>query len=337
MMKFRFRLRVQLIAYCVFATPPLLMAQDIGSLFIFDHEIMLDKDVLISMVTDLSVGPNGDILITDGGSREVFLFDSKGALKTRLDPAKCHPGFNFFPISAELGREHLFLMNSSPWGYVFDSEAGCFSSVDDSFRPMNFFEFISDTTLVGVRKGSNSKQEMHWFDLNGIMLKHIVLPDQKFPNIDRRVWHGGVATGEEGTYWAPAISPTLLYVLEDTITEIDLNLFFDHQHPAEVLPDNVSISELMKKMGPIISGSTHSEGLFILPDGKLLAQYLTPLGKGRSIWTRLFFDDGNFSHAEVHTSDLGFKDVADGYGYEVVSPSTQDDNYKLRVYRYQRN
>ena len=53
--------------------------------------------MLIGEVTSLDVRKNGDLLIADGLSQELWIFDKDGALKKEISPEACHPGdISFF-------------------------------------------------------------------------------------------------------------------------------------------------------------------------------------------------------------------------------------------------
>lgn len=313
-----------------------LRAQSTAPRFVYEKSITLDEDAFIGMVTDLTVTPSGEIILTDGKSKEVFIFHPDGRLKTTLDPVGCHPGFNFFPLSVEASDRYLFLMNSGNWGYVFNADGSCFGNVDPDFRPMNFFAFESESTMVGVRQRGQSRPEMIWFDQTGSTIKQITLPATPFNNIDYRVSSGGVTVGNRGVYWAPAISPIVVRVENESTKEIDISDVFKHDHPDSDLPAGLDVQELMKRMPSIVTNSTSNQGLFVMPDGRILAQYQSSQSKPESRWKWVFIDDVGEPSFQLVESEVGFQEVANGFGYRVRFPNLKanEETFVLEVHRY---
>ena len=112
--------------------------------------------LLLGTIDHMDVDPDGRILVVDQRGKQILLFDSTGALHASLDPAACHPGFDFYPLSAHFGGDSfIFIQNAGPWGYRFTADGGCLGSADEDFRAYADYDEIEHL----IRSKSNTQSD----------------------------------------------------------------------------------------------------------------------------------------------------------------------------------
>ena len=324
---------IQLLLCTLLGASTVCFAQDTTPFFELDHRIVLGEDVLISSIRSLKILPNGQLLLIDTQGSQVVVIDRNGALVKNLDPADCHPGFELRPIGVAVNAKYIFLTNSSPWGYVFNSDESCYSAVDVSFRPSFAFTFVSDSLLAGIYHVRGERPHIQWFDQKGAMLEKLDFPETDFPNADHRMEAGGILSVGDDIWWAPPISHHLFRIRDGKIQDFDPTVFYDLGHPSEDIPEVLNPS-LFKKVGQILKEARRNEGVFLLPDGKLLLQYHNP-GDGT---IRVIADPDNLKDFRIEQSDFVFLEVHGEFAYAVGPPELNEDgsdtNYVIDVYRY---
>ena len=324
---------IQLLLCTLLGASTVCFAQDTSSAFQLVDQIVLSEDVMVSSIRSLRILPNGELLLVDALGSQLVVVNRDGSLVRNLDPADCHPGFELRPIGVAVNAKYIFLTNSSPWGYVFNSDESCYSAVDVSFRPSFAFTFVSDILLAGIYHVRGERPHIQWFDQKGAMLEKLDFPETDFPNADHRMEAGGILSVGDDIWWAPPISHHLFRIRDGKIQDFDPTLFYDLGHPSEDIPEVLNPS-LFKKVGQILKEASQNEGVFLLPDGKLLLQYHNP-GDGT---IRVIADPDNLKDFRIEQSDFVFLEVHGEFAYAVGPPELSEDgsdtNYVIDVYRY---
>jgi hypothetical protein len=117
--------------------------------------IPLSDSLLLGSVTSLEIASQDRLLVTDLTGKKVVLFNAEGKLIRGLNPAACHPRFNWSPHHTALLPEHKILVINSgdPWRYKFDEDGNYMHEMD---RRLSFSNHVASDTnqyLYGLYTG----------------------------------------------------------------------------------------------------------------------------------------------------------------------------------------
>ncbi len=293
--------------------------------------------LLIGTIDYMDVDPAGRILVVDQRGRQVFLFDSTGALQASLDPTACHPGFTFQPITAHFGGDaFIFIQNNSPWGFRFTAEGDCLGSADADYSAHRAFDIDPTGTLYGVYPGRPDwPRILRRMSPTGKTLGEFPMPPSKYPNAVRRMGGGGfIADGEHLFYASAPERDILKFSTDGTLAGKISPRGSWFRFPRRDLPSDVQGS--LREFGKWSQNITTIYGLFELTDQALMVQYN---GSERGGGYQVFTKEGVLVAEELGIKPLVFF-LHGKYGlvYRVVQPRLDNQDYLpnpyLEVYRF---
>lgn len=304
--------------------------------FKYERTVELDNTVIIGSVDKLAIGPDGEFLVTDYAARQVMLFDSSGALLARLDPAECHPGFTMSPIDAFFTSARIFLVNSGPWGFLFDQRGQCMVPPHDSFRAMPLLSWDGKNIIYGY----SGRDQITIMDAHGRSIRSVSLPGSakaRFPEIEQRVLGGGLVANSASLFFARVSDYRIIKI---DVERTGLQSF--GRQPRQYtsiqsdLPSAVS-DRLFESIRRLMADRTITTSLLALSEDLLMIQFKHGLqGRGYQIWTTR--GDLIAEHHDSIKDHRFFDQLHNGSAYRVVQPEPTDSgvlpNPVIQVYSF---
>ncbi len=302
--------------------------------FEYVGDITFSGDMLIDSFDELKVNDDGKMVLVDRLSQAVHIFAPDGGHIAELGISRCDPGRHFTPDAVAMNNDYVFIVNGGPWGYVFTTDGTCLGKADRDYYPLKLQVLTSGNSLYGIRSVGGQAFQITIGDHTGKPSRSYEIPMGEFPNANRRIHGGGLALFGTDIFFAPSVDP-LIYKVDTAgkVSTLDVDTELDNRKPPSDIPAQFS-DELMRKARDIVINNTVNTGLFPLPGGLLLAQYVTR-NRARE---RLYIDAATGTIRHVETADFEFIAVHNGVGYRRAWPDADEDvewaNPYVMTYRF---
>jgi hypothetical protein len=166
--------------------------------FDLEHTIYLDPSVQMSSITSLNFNDKGTMLITDRQGKGVYLFNEKGILTKRLSSEKCHPGFNWTPVSSHFNpRGGILVMMGNMQAFWFTDQGECLTVTKPNIRSTSAnFTFDQKGFFYQVKR-SIQNTYIEVFDSLAVN-SHTYVIDSKFPKLTAHFNSAIISYNKEG-------------------------------------------------------------------------------------------------------------------------------------------
>ena len=295
--------------------------------------------LLIASIDHMDVDPSGRLLIVDQLSRSAYLFDSTGNLQASLDPAVCHPGFTFRPLTARFGGDDfIFVQNSGGgWGFRFTTDGHCLGRADLEYTGNREFSIDPKGILYDISyiPPDFATRVLRVMNSTGQTTAVFPLPPSKLPDAVRRVRGGGLIANEDFIYYATAVEAEIFKISVDGTLSARLPLDL----PLSRLPRrdlSTQAPNFLREFSRWSRDVTLIEGFFELTDEHLFIQYRNSNGDGGY---QVLSKDGTIIAEETGVSVMP-KYLHGEYGwlYRVIQPSLDEagnlPNPFVQAYHY---
>lgn len=307
--------------------------------FIKVKEVKLDKDLLIGNVWTMDVDDDGNFIINDQIAREIYLLNSKGKLREKLSPLKCDPGFSWRPFDVKkLTNGKILVLNSGPWGFLFNADGSCFGNLDNSFIAPA--QITSQTNgLVGyntIEFQNKYDCYLNIMDHRGIEIKRFGIFPEKYRAMITRLDRGGLFCDSENNIYHSNPTDAVIYKYNpkgELLKEIECKPGY-YIGVTPVLSNNIAPFVMIKKLVETIKNETLIENIFLLDVDKILV-VISHRGKFSNMVLSL---NGDFIYEEKEFSTRKFKCAKNGFAYKVIQPESSDDaipNPVIEVYKFE--
>lgn len=176
--------------------------------FSFENKFILEEKIQIANVSSIDFNSNGDMLLTDSGLNQVLIIDTAGKLKKKLSPEKCHPGFEWSPVTAQYSPRGGILvpMDSVPQGFWFTNEGECITKTAPNTKAAIHHFAISSSGTIFYVLSQYDKTSLFAADSLFENVKEYPIKDD-FSQINTRIVGGGIHIIPEGILFASGSSP----------------------------------------------------------------------------------------------------------------------------------
>ena len=310
---------------------------DLEKYFRKHKQITFSEGVLIAEISALDVGDNGDLLIVDGLSRKIWIFDDDGDVRGELAPEACHPGFTLRPIEAQYAStDYILLTNSGPPGYRFNEDGSCLGRLHHEFLPPRTFDFDDQGYIYGAYPYSleGPSFQIVVMDAEGKRVRRFDLAKEAFPHLAVRTEGGGVIYQNGYVFHTSVAAPIIYkYTLDGKLEQTYSVKPRFYRSLKEDLPASASSPNFFKKVARIKRESTLIIDFWALDHDKLMLLYLN----GGEIGFQVVSTEGVVL-AEYAGLAFPFIHAQNGLAYRVIQPELDDQgelpNPYLEVYRY---
>ena len=310
---------------------------DLEKYFRKHRQITFSEDVLIAEISSLDVGDNGDLLIVDGISRKIWIFNDDGDVRSELDPEACHPGFMLLPMEAQYAPTgYILLTNSGLPGYRFNVDGSCLGRLHREFTPPRSFSFDDHGYIYGAHHSSSERLAFQIVirDAEGKKVRHFDLAKEAFPYLVGQTEGGGVVYQNGYLFHVSVAAPIIYKYTPDGELEQTYSVKPKFYRPLkEDFPAVASSPNFFKKVGQIFRESTLITDFWALDHEKLLLLYVNDEGVGFQV-----VSTEGVVLAEYLGMDFPFIHAQNGLAYRVIQPELDEQgelpNPYLEVYRY---
>jgi len=305
----------------------------------------IPEQVLVGRLDAVDVNDTGDLLLVDRIARAAILVTADGAEARALDPTDCHPGYQFFVMSAvfdPMGRI-LVVSDTRPAGLYFNQAGDCLNPINFG-GPTPWAVVGRDTTQIALEVTSLRTMI---YELNSRNHKRTLFETTDFARLRarHRTENEMVSTGHDGVAMTGPGSPyvTLIDVSSGTVRTIGEPPPGFRAFERDVRSGLSDSREIMADIGAITEGKSITLGLYALTDSLLIVKYRNPnvtSQSDRSAQLQVLKTDGSIvSSGDLFLRAFNFKILGARHGFLFRRGSTYrtndpESNRPIIVYRW---
>lgn len=295
--------------------------------------------LLIGEVSAIDIGRDGRLVIIDEIGKQAILFEGNGAYITHLDASQCNPEVRFFPTGAKIKPDsHVLVLGTSPWGFLFDGNGQCKSTMSIEFTSTRHYGLVVDDAdkMIGLYS-TGTGQVLRFMDGFGRSLREVKLSKSPAPGVDYRWRGGGLVKTAKHLYFATPSSALIQLDLEGLpVREFEFENRWFRQIKQDVPdPFDPDSRRLFRNLRRVDRNKSRVDNVLLLDDDLVMVQYHNGADRGAGL--QVFDDAGNLVTELVQGDDF-FIYARDGLAYRVVQPDMDGSgnlpNPHLEVYEY---
>lgn len=223
------------------------------------------------------------ILITDSRNELALLIDTENKNITNIDPRESFPGFNFWPIQAQIYKDRILFTNSGPWGFTISLKNDDFKELDRFFlAPHNIVSLPDKDYFFGFHPqggGYFPKPVLVKYDYNGIAIDTTHYFDFRLPNILTRIGPFNLLYQDDSMLFSNPIDNELLVFDNSGKYVKTIPLVFDKWNAILSDVKNADNFKSIHKKFQSANGTTLSKVLKLNGDNDILVHYLNSFDK----------------------------------------------------------